>query len=912
MANPPTWSNVKALLHFDGSQDSTTIVDSGSTGHAFTCTTLARLETNSTYVKFGTACLNGATYSDYVYAASHADWQFGTGAWTVDFWIYTTDLPASGSAYQYVGNWGTASNSSWAISVANISGTYYLRVLASEDGSAFDNVNIGSFSSHSGAKTHFEVGCDGAGTIYGFVNGSSVGTQSFAYDLYAGTSQLRIGQSLVGYMDEFRLVKGEIVHTSGFTPESTAYEAESVGECTVTVTVSGATTGPEGVGACSIITSAAAIAANIPAISLPITLDVRLPVVAGLPIRIDIYSAVTPTLPISIGQYPVTPTLPIRIDTYIAATLPSLPITIYGDLSTLAAADFVAWKARVVLDGTDISGKLFGTVDIEFDEEAAPVASFSFIPAAGAVDPLVWVSKPVRIYWQSGTAEILVYSGVVSDPQWDAKDRTVSISATGDLQSRLDAMEKTAIATQLGGTFSQYVFDAPENMSGYDYAVARVSTTPDVLWQDAQGAIRSTSVLAKVTPDFTFTEANILDTAAVLQWASRVDITNYLTVTGRYRFKRRRERRKTFVFRPWQLETPSTYLSGNFGGWPLPQRQQIESAANGGGWTVIGDITYTDVWPPGYYSSYSDQGLPMMIGFAITQAVADELCIGARWVGARRWTQAVTETYSMVVTASDSIEAVGTLATDSSFSVDDDSDDGDWESSLDYDDYVSGAILMGNGVDKAADLDTLRADFDTACAVALAKASNDVIKSHRGTTVGFATTFLPHIDLSHTVEVDTTYLECQGKVRRLLHQFDIDAGGATTTIEVAISRHNGSGVASSDTLDPPATPAEPAETAPATYRQLLMHIGGQQTQPVWDESWDGYVVNLPYIEDYQGITGSWSRNPANPQIASRIYDEGFHILPDEIAAEYADPAEGAASQTYDVEIPEDAFVLISG
>ena len=93
-----------------------------------------------------------------------------------------------------------------------------------------------------------------------------------------------------------------------------------------------------------------------------------------------------------------------------------------------------------------------------------------------------------------------------------------------------------------------------------------------------------------------------------------------------------------------------------------------------------------------------------------------------------------------------------------------------------------------------------------------------------------------------------------------------------------------------------------------------MHIGGQTTVPDWDETWDGYVVNMPFSETNGSATllGSWERNPANPEMAGKIYEEGFHVLPPEIAAEYADPVEVAGAATYDVEIPEDSLTLISG
>ena len=119
-----------------------------------------------------------------------------------------------------------------------------------------------------------------------------------------------------------------------------------------------------------------------------------------------------------------------------------------------------------------------------------------------------------------------------------------------DLQSKLDAMPKTAILAQLGGTFSEYIFDDPANLSGWEYAEALVSTQPKVIWQDQNGFIRADSILAKGTADYTFTASDILDTAQVVRWQGRLDFINKLTVSLGYRLQRRRQRNKRFSFHP--------------------------------------------------------------------------------------------------------------------------------------------------------------------------------------------------------------------------------------------------------------------------------------------------------------------------------------------------------------------------
>jgi hypothetical protein len=651
---------------------------------------------------------------------------------------------------------------------------------------------------------------------------------------------------------------------------------------------------------------------------LPITIDVKLRVEVGLPIVIDVWAAKTATLPISLGRYAVTPTLPITLDVWVAKA-PTLPITIYGDLSDSADDALVIWRPKVVLDGTTISGLLIQAQDTEFEEDASPIASLSFVPAAGAVNPLAWVGKTIALWWQRlvnnvVTAEILVYTGTVSDPEWDAVNRVLAISATGDLQAKLDKMDKPSILATIGGTFSEYIFGDPDDMSGWDFAQALMSTQASTLWQDQSAAIRVTACAAKASADYTWTEDDLLEGTPVVRYAGRQDISNTIYLSLGYRYAALRQRNVTFNFRPYQLETPSTFLSGNLGGWELPQRSQIESAANGGGWVVIGSINYSDVWPNGLYSSYSDGGTPILEGLSLTPEVAADLCIGARWTAARRWKQSWTEQYALTVQASDSVAAVGTLATDESYAIEDPADDEEWESNEEFTGYKAGSTTMPNGLDRVYRLDTIRADVTAAQSVALAKAQAEILKSHRRTTVEVTLPFQPQLSLADTVAIDTTYLECKGKVRRIRHHWDIETGDCTTEVSIALSRHNGSGLVSGDALTPPSEPGDPDETEPDTYHNLLMHIGGQDNLPVWDEDWDGYIVNVPYNSSYgvNTLLGSWARNPANPGTKGRIYEEGFHIVAPTIDSEYADPLDFTDAAIYDVAVPEDPLVLISG
>ena len=84
-------ANTVLLLHFDGINNSTTIDDSGATDHTMTAVNNAKLKTAQK--KFGSAScyFDGAT--DSITADDHANWNFGSSEFTIDFWVRFKSFP---------------------------------------------------------------------------------------------------------------------------------------------------------------------------------------------------------------------------------------------------------------------------------------------------------------------------------------------------------------------------------------------------------------------------------------------------------------------------------------------------------------------------------------------------------------------------------------------------------------------------------------------------------------------------------------------------------------------------------------------------------------------------------------------------------------------------------------------------
>ena len=85
-------SNTKLLIHSNTTNADTTFTDSSASSHTVT-------RNGDTYhstfrKKFGTTSIIFDGTGDYLSVADHADWNFGGGAFTIDFWIYVVSLPA--------------------------------------------------------------------------------------------------------------------------------------------------------------------------------------------------------------------------------------------------------------------------------------------------------------------------------------------------------------------------------------------------------------------------------------------------------------------------------------------------------------------------------------------------------------------------------------------------------------------------------------------------------------------------------------------------------------------------------------------------------------------------------------------------------------------------------------------------
>ena len=221
----PDFSNVSLLLHGDGTNGSTTIVDSSPTPKTVTAVGNAQISTAQS--KFGGASIKFDGSGDYLTTPGSSDFSPGSGDFTAETWFYLDKNPGfSNNFYRsillssYSVNGGSATGLTLQLRGTE---TAYTSVAVGDGDTAVINssLTISQNGWHHIAFTKSGSDCRL------FFNGSQVGatatyptfTDSSANLFYVGRLDLAptLGWDFSGYIDDLRITKGVARYTSNFT-----------------------------------------------------------------------------------------------------------------------------------------------------------------------------------------------------------------------------------------------------------------------------------------------------------------------------------------------------------------------------------------------------------------------------------------------------------------------------------------------------------------------------------------------------------------------------------------------------------------------------------------------------------------------------------------------------------------------
>jgi hypothetical protein len=207
--------SVTALLHMDGTDQTTGILDSSSNNLAMRCRGAAAIST--TQSKFGGSSLALDGTSAYVTGPTGAATQF-SGDFTVELWAYINANKPTGQYNLFFDTRATVGSA----------GGFSLAQDSSGRVGVFTNNAFAITGTAIAITTWHHVALTRSGTTLTlWVNGSSQGTATNSANLSDG--RFAIGVSLAdlnnfanAYIDEVRVTKGLARYTGSFTPSTVA------------------------------------------------------------------------------------------------------------------------------------------------------------------------------------------------------------------------------------------------------------------------------------------------------------------------------------------------------------------------------------------------------------------------------------------------------------------------------------------------------------------------------------------------------------------------------------------------------------------------------------------------------------------------------------------------------------------
>jgi hypothetical protein len=211
------YPQVAALLHFDGTNGSTTITDNSKNNLAVTSVNGAAISTAQS--KFGGSSVFFDGTNDYLSIPNNTEFNFASGTFTVEFWVYFSSVTGERflvSTYQN-------STNGWFVDL------YLSKIVVGFTGDGLDITGTTTISTN----TWYHIAVSGTpGSYKLFVNGIQEGSTYTGATALSSTAALYLGVLVVsgtgyvyfnGYIDELRITNGYARYTGNFTPSTTAF-----------------------------------------------------------------------------------------------------------------------------------------------------------------------------------------------------------------------------------------------------------------------------------------------------------------------------------------------------------------------------------------------------------------------------------------------------------------------------------------------------------------------------------------------------------------------------------------------------------------------------------------------------------------------------------------------------------------
>ena len=207
------------------------LIDTSSNAFLATITgtpSVQRFSPISPTAAYSTSTISGSGYfdgsGDYLSTPSTSNLFFGSGNFTIEAWVYANALGSYNAVFsQWPDNGGTTNNSYVLETVGSSMYFYWASGSTLYGPATLGTINVKEW-------THYAI-CRSGNTLYPFKNGVLGATTSISETLNSPSSAVTVGGYVAGggywngFISNLRVVKGDAVYTSSFTPPTSPVTA---------------------------------------------------------------------------------------------------------------------------------------------------------------------------------------------------------------------------------------------------------------------------------------------------------------------------------------------------------------------------------------------------------------------------------------------------------------------------------------------------------------------------------------------------------------------------------------------------------------------------------------------------------------------------------------------------------------
>ena len=217
----PQYGSVSLLLHGNGTNGSTTITDNSLSPKTVTAVGNAQISTAQSKFGGGSIAFDGT--GDYLTVPVNSNTTFGSGNFTIEFWIWFNTLSP---IYRFL-SWGT--NSSFYGTRLETDSVGNINLYMSTNDSSFALTSGAMSSGYTTQVWHHLALVRNGNNINFYKDGTSIYSGSLSGSLIDGLYNT-IGalapynqDNFNGYIDDFRITKGVARYTANFTPPAAPF-----------------------------------------------------------------------------------------------------------------------------------------------------------------------------------------------------------------------------------------------------------------------------------------------------------------------------------------------------------------------------------------------------------------------------------------------------------------------------------------------------------------------------------------------------------------------------------------------------------------------------------------------------------------------------------------------------------------